>query len=99
MRKMARRFLECMRVVFGERETHIEKLRVVSDERDALSLRLRITSALSVADMGPALPRSAVAYIRKLRDPHPRLLKFGSGDTPVSRAWERKVAESVGHLL
>src|SRR2546430_1876345 len=88
-----------MRIVLAERETHIERLRVISDERDALSLRLRLTSALSVADMGPALPRSAVACIRKLRDPHPGLLKFGNGNEQASRVWEHELVESIGELL
>jgi hypothetical protein len=81
-------------------ETHIRRLRVLSSERDALSLRLRMAGALSAVDLHPAsLPRSAIACIQKLSDPLPGGLRLESGTRQAPREWQRAVAESVERVV
>lgn len=79
-------------------ETYIRKFRVVSNERDALALRLRVGRALESADLQPAgLPRSAVVCIRHLRVPGG--VRFDLTDTRLAAAWQAAVAKSIEQMV
>lgn len=81
-------------------EVYVRRVHAVSDERDALALRLRLTSALAEASLHPpGLPRSAVVCVRRLRTP--RSAAFGAGRHAVHarRAWAEACAASISRML
>lgn len=79
-------------------KTYIRKFRVNSNERDVLSLRLRVDRVLGGADLQPTgLPRSAVVCIRHLRVSGDG--RFDLGDTRSAAAWRASVARSVEQMV
>ena len=79
-------------------KTYIGKFRVRTDSADALSTRLRLDRAFSALELRPSgLPKSAVVFIRKLRDPLPGSIPHDlSGGLP--EAWRRAAAAAVEEL-
>jgi hypothetical protein len=79
-------------------ETYIRKFRVTSNERDVLSLRLRVDRVLGSAHLQPkGLPRSAVVCIRHLRVSGG--VPFDLTDTRLAAAWQAAVAGSIEQLV
>lgn len=81
-------------------EVYVRCVRAVSDERDALALRLRLTGLLAQANLHPSgLPRSAVFFVRRLRAPGAGALALGRSGAAAQGAWADACAETVARLL
>ncbi len=81
-------------------KTYIGKVRATSSERDTLALQLRLSSVLSTINLHPpGLPGSAIACIRRFRDPLPGSLNVQSSGTRPPHAWEQAVQASLKQLV
>ncbi|MFL6210650.1 MAG: hypothetical protein ACJ74W_17490 [Pyrinomonadaceae bacterium] len=83
-----------MRVEPGE--IQIRQLRAHTDARDALALRLQLTSVLAHLNLHPTgLPPTAIVCIRRLRDPLPGALGLTSHTTHSTQRWAQACADSI----
>lgn len=79
---------------------YIGTLRAIGPVQDALALRIRLHGALSAIDLHPAdLPASAIVFIRKLRAPLPRTLRFERDGVCPPSVWEQAVTVSIDQLI
>ncbi len=86
-------------MVVERNKTYVATLRVRSATRETLSLQLRMNQALASLDLHPtSMPPSAIAFIRKLRDPAPGSLNL-QVTAGVPLAWGRAVAASLDQIV
>jgi hypothetical protein len=73
---------------------------VAAETDDPLRQRLRLSSLLSGANLGPtSMPISSILLIRKLCDPAPELLSCGAQSGLVPPEWERGMRDAIDQLL
>jgi hypothetical protein len=83
-----------MRVEPGD--IQIRQLRATTDARDALALRMQLTSVLARLPLHPpGLPPAAIVCIRHLRDPLPGALGLTSHPTQSTQRWAQACADSI----
>jgi hypothetical protein len=79
--------------------TYVRRLSVVSRERDALALRLRLERTLGGADFHPpGLPRAAILCVRRLSDRRGRAALAPSRGALGLADWRRAVAAAIERL-
>lgn len=84
----------------GSDDSTIVRMRVKATNLDPLTAQLRLSRLLSGAQLRPSgLPRSAILFVRKLRDPLPGALQLESHDLRPPRVWEEALATQLGRML
>jgi hypothetical protein len=80
--------------------TVVARLRVRGSGLDPIRARFRITSLLGNANAQPAaLPPSAIAFVRKLRDPLPRSLRLQKSSLRPPPAWQQALTKALDQLV
>lgn len=80
-------------------KTYVRRLSVVSRERDALSLRLRLERAFTGADFHPpGLPASAILCVRRLSERGSRAQRERGRGALAFSEWQRSMADTIGRL-
>lgn len=87
-----------MRAIIEDNETRIRRLRVTSNERDVLALRLHLDRILESADLRPSgLPSGAVMCIRNLRVP--TRLPIELRDSRFADEWKASINTSLEQFV